>query len=108
MAACSAYYGITVTLSDTNAHKLLDLLQAIDATVPATCSGLMIQADDSNGPNYVYIGDSAVASTRMAYSLLFHEGNPYQKTLSNGFPLYCLYVRASAATCKLNVEIVVM
>lgn len=105
-----AFWGITVTLADTNPHSLLALLGAIDADILTdilqNVQSLRIQADDSNGANFVYIGDDQVSSTRKAYSLLLRDQVPYQSPAAIQVPLKDVYVRASAATCMLNVEII--
>jgi hypothetical protein len=102
-----AYYGIQVTLADTAVHNLLTLLQAVDSSlngVLQNCQTLKIQADDSNGANTVYVGDSNVSTSRFGYRILTHDQVPYS-LISYQVPLAAIWVLASAATCKLNVEI---
>ncbi len=106
--AVNAYYGVSITLADTNAHNLYDLLVAIEpelAGLVQNVQSLRIQADDSNSSNAVYIGDAAVASTRMSYNLLVHDQNVYTSPVAIQIPLKAMYVRAAGATCILHVEI---
>jgi hypothetical protein len=108
MAALQAFYGITVTLSDANPHQLLPLLVAIDSTLSnllQNVGSLQIQADSGNGANYVLVGDANVATSRMAYKLAAGASRPYQKEAMS-IPLGAVYLRASAATCLVNVEII--
>jgi hypothetical protein len=105
--ALNAYYGITVSLADTNAHNLYDLLVAIDASLAGLYQNvgrLSLQADASNGANTVYVGDASVASTRKAFELLVHDQVPMSKEAMN-VPVKGIYLRASGATCKVNVEL---
>ena len=106
--ALNAYYGISVTLADTAPHKLLDLLVAVDASLAGILQNvgqLSLQADTSNGANSVYVGDSNVSSTRKSYELLLHDQYRGSKEAMN-VPLGAMYLRASGATCVVNVEIV--
>ena len=103
----SAYYGIRVTLADTNAHNLLALLIAVDPSLGAVlqnCQTLRIQADNANGASTVYIGDLNLSLTRYGYQLMVHDQVPYA-LLSYTVPLAAIYVMASAATAYLNVEV---
>lgn len=103
-----AYVGVSVTLSDTNAHNLLTLMTAIVTSlggVLQNCATLAIQADNSNGANIVYIGDSSVSTTRYAYQLLVHDQYRYSGNPAQSVPLSAIWVLASAATCQLNVEV---
>jgi len=116
LVALNAFYGIQVTLSDTNPHQLLPLLIAVDSTLSPTTTGggilqnvatLQIQADQNNAGNYVMVGDSNLSLTR--YGLKMSAGQAqYLYREGMAIPLSAVYVQASAATCYVNVMIVIM
>ena len=106
--ALQAYYGIQVTLSDTNAHQLLALLTAVDSSLSAILQNvgqLGLQGDSQNASNFIYVGDSNVSSTRYGLKLAANTLRDYQKEAMS-IPLSAIYVMASAATVYLNVEII--
>jgi len=108
MAALNAYYGIRITLSDTNAHQLLPLLIAIDSTLAGILQNvgqLALQGDAANSSNLVRVGDANVSATRYGYQLAAGIQRVYQKE-GMSVPLGAIYVQASAATSYLNVEII--
>jgi hypothetical protein len=108
-AALNAYYGITITLSDTNTHNLLTLLQAVDSTlagIQQNVGHLGLQADSANSTNAIYIGDANVASSRYGLALVGTSApQPYTKEAAN-VPVGSIYVRASQSNLVLHVEII--
>jgi hypothetical protein len=84
--ALSAYYGLSLTIADTNPHNLLALLVAVDpslAGITQNVGQLSLQASNSNGASSVYVGDANISPTRHAYELLVHDQNPYRKEAMN-------------------------
>lgn len=105
--AVPGYVAVSVTLSDTNSHNLLALMIGIVpamAGVLQNCGALSLQADVSNGSNSVYVGDSAISTTRYGYALLAHDQVPYHSPLNNNVPLNQIYLLASTSPCQVNVE----
>ena len=106
--ALNAYYGISVTIADTNPHNLLALLVAVDSSLAGiiqNVSQLSLQAGNGNGANLVYVGDANVSPTRKAYELLVHDQYQSRKEAMN-VPIGAIWLLASAATVVVNVEIV--
>jgi hypothetical protein len=106
--ALNAYYGISLTLSDTNPHNLLALLVAVDSSLAGLIQNvgqMSLQADSSNGANSVYVGDANVSSTRKSYELLLHDQYRASKEAMN-VPVGAMWLRASGATCVVNVELI--
>jgi hypothetical protein len=97
-------YAGTFSLADTNAHQLSALLATLlGANTPTNGCGLNIQADPTNGGS-VYVGDCNVSSTQNGGVLA--AGASYSEPDNgsvNGISTVDIYVRASAATQKINV-----
>ena len=103
-----AYYGIQITLADTNAHSLLALLTAVDSTLSNILQNvgeLSLQGDSQNSSNFIYVGDSAVSTTRYGLKLAVNGIRTYSKE-ARSIPIGAMYVLASAGTVYLNVEII--
>lgn len=105
----NAYYGITLTIPDTAAHSLLDLLIAVDpafAEVRQNCNSLRIQSALANTGVTVRVGDANVSTTRCAYEIAAHDQVPYESPSTlQVVPLRDIYVLASGAS-TINVEVV--
>lgn len=104
----------TITLPDTNAHNLHDLLVTADAakTTPKALDlitegrEVLLTADTGNGANNIAVGGSDVTDAIYSYLLAAGSSRNYQIP-KPGQKVYCkeLYVKASAGTPKLHVEI---
>ena len=94
----------TIALTDTNVHKLHDLLVVADAakTDPKGLSLLTefremtILADAGNGAEKLYVGGSDVSSTVHSYPLTASASQTYRRPVP-AQKVYCkeLYVKAS-------------
>jgi hypothetical protein len=103
-----AYYGIQITLADTNVHSLLALLTAIDGSLSNILQNvgeMSLQGDSQNSTNFIYVGDSSVSASRYGLKLAVNTIRTYSKE-ARSIPLGAMYVLASAATVYLNVEII--
>lgn len=68
----NCYAGVTVTLPDHGqAYKLIDLILAIDPTIPGSCRELNIQFDPTGGSGAILVGDCKVEDSpqRCSYSM---------------------------------------
>lgn len=109
--ALAALYGISVILPDTNKHKLLDLLLAVDASLADIRQGVgscRIQSDDANGSANVYVGDANISisgTLRYAYRLQSHDAVPLASQNPGGVPLGAYYVQGDTTGSQLNIEL---
>lgn len=104
----------TITLSDTNAHNVLDVLTGKDVTgaatgttfnaknVPAQTPLFSLQADPGNG-DYASYGDSGVTDTNRGGQLVASAYLPLFIAPPNGFALKDLYLKAHSGTLKFNI-----
>ena len=99
------FFGVQVSLADTNIHTLDSLIQAAYASAaakpPNRFSNIIIQADNANGGT-VLVGDGLLSSTN--YGNQIQKGNQLQFSSSGiqNISTLDIYVLASAATQKLN------
>ncbi len=95
------YFGISVTLTPTSAgQNLLQLLQAVDANVPATVRELTIQC---NSIASISIGDALISATRRGYTLNVGDTKTYRSSSVQDVPVGAIYV-FSADAAVVNVE----
>ena len=108
MAALQAYWGLTVSVADTEGAKnIWAACAAIDPSVPTHAQSVQIQASDDNGAHPIAIGDLHVSAARCGIRLLLHDGQPEKHPVASGLPWVEMYMFSpdAGATVKLNVEI---
>ncbi len=101
-----SYVAVTVTLTaqDTN-YNILDLVQAIETSAPATGREINLQALKGNAEgSLVRIGDASMGAARWGVELGPGESRLYRSESSSA-SLAPKVARGSAAGLKLNVEI---
>lgn len=93
---------VTVSLADTSAHSLLDLLGVIAAAaspaliVPTACSGLKIELDIEEAGT-LYIGNFDVATDNWADKLVASQYHQEPVHDANSIPLQDIYLLGSEA-----------
>ena len=108
--ALQAFYGITITVPTAPA-ALLPLLQAINPTLNQllqNAANVQAQADQTNGSNYVLLGDNTVSASSQQCAVKLSPGQAqylYREAMS--IPLGAIWVVATGSGSLLNVLIVI-
>lgn len=102
------YKAVTLTVPTGTAVNLLAALQAVDATIIGAYREVTLQSDPSNTPTTVliWIGDDQLSASRIGFSLAVGANKPYREGLMAGVPIANIWILGSAASQKLNVELV--
>jgi hypothetical protein len=103
--AVKARSGIQVTLALANTpYQLSALLAAIDAATSTKFRRMQLQSDPANAGSKIYVGDSALSTSRYGYTLQAGDFGPEYK---DGVPSHTtidLYVMGNAVNLLLNFE----
>lgn len=108
--AVPAYIAVLIALNDGVAHKLSDLVEAIEpaaAGIVGSVKALRIQAEQNN-QDTVLVGDLNVSLTRYGEQIIAHDQSLYSSPVAIEVPYRGMYVMAASVTSpvmQISVEI---
>lgn len=106
----NVFISVTITLPDSVAHRVYDLMKAIDPNCPGSARELLIQFDPINPPAnaYVLFGDSNVSLSpqRAMVNLLPADSFPLREGLMSAIPFQNLFVISSVVGSVINIGLV--